>query len=46
MVLSGYVSPLDEELYSDWRTVDFELANHAAAGESKRRMIELIWMNY
>jgi DNA adenine methylase len=46
VLLSGYASPLYRELYGDWRTVDFEMANHAAGGSSKRRMIERIWMNY
>lgn len=46
VVLSGYVSPLYQELYRDWRIVDFEMANHAAGGSFKRKMIERIWMNY
>lgn len=46
VVLSGYASPLYQELYRDWQTVDFEMANHAAGGSSKRRMVERIWMNY
>jgi DNA adenine methylase len=46
VVLSGYASLLYQELYRDWRIVDCEVANHAAGGGSKRRMIERIWMNY
>jgi len=46
VMLSGYASPLYQELYGDWRIVDFEMANHAAGGSSKRRMVERIWMNY
>ncbi len=41
-----HASLLYEELYHDWRTVDFEMANLAAGESSKRRMIERIWMNY
>jgi DNA adenine methylase len=46
IVLSGYPSELYGELYSGWRTVDFEMANHSAGGGSKRRMIERVWMNF
>ena len=46
VVLSGYISPLYQELYGDWRTIDFDLPNNAAGGQSKRRMTERLWMNY
>ncbi|BBO34440.1 DNA adenine methylase [Lacipirellula parvula] len=46
VVLSGYPSELYEELYGDWRSVDFDIANHAAGGNSKRRMFERVWMNF
>lgn len=46
VVISGYASPLYEELYCGWRAVDFDMPNHAAGGKSKRRMIERVWMNY
>jgi DNA adenine methylase len=46
IVLSGYPSPLYDELYRDWRTVVFQIANHAAGGKQKNRETECIWMNY
>ena len=46
VVLSGYPSPLYEELYSGWRTVQFDIANHAAGGKSKERKTEMLWMNW
>jgi DNA adenine methylase len=49
VILSGYPS----ELYSEhlerragWRFVDFDMPNHQAGGESKRRMVERLWMNF
>lgn len=47
-LLSGYRSPMYDaaaQLHG-WRRVDFDVANHAASGEGKRRMTECIWMNY
>lgn len=46
VVLSGYASELYDELYRGWRSLDFDMANHAAGGTSKRRMVERVWMNY
>jgi DNA adenine methylase len=46
VVLSGYPSDLYEELYRDWRTDAFDIANHAAGGRSKARKQESIWMNW
>lgn len=46
VVLSGYCSPLYEELYGDWRIVDFDMPNHAAGGKLKARQTERLWMNY
>lgn len=46
VVLSGYPSPLYDELYGDWRTVKFDMPNHAAGGRSKARMQEMLWMNW
>jgi DNA adenine methylase len=46
VVLSGYPSPLYEELYSGWRLVTFDIANHAAGGRAKAREVECIWLNY
>ena len=46
VVLSGYPSPLYDELYGDWRTVDFDIANHAAGGKNKGRETERLWLNF
>lgn len=46
VVLSGYDCPLYEELYDDWRRVEYDLPNNAAGGAEKRRMIECLWFNY
>jgi DNA adenine methylase len=44
VVLSGYPSPLYDELYSGWRLVTFDIANHAAAGKDKGREVEFLWI--
>ena len=46
VILSGYPSPIYEELYAGWRTVTFDLANHAAGGKEKARKQEVLWMNW
>lgn len=44
VVLSGYPSALYEELYSSWRRVQFDIANHAAGGKTKTRKTEVLWI--
>jgi DNA adenine methylase len=46
VVLSGYPSDLYDALYNGWRTVEFDIANHAAGGRSKARKQEMLWMNW
>ncbi len=46
VALSGYPSALYDELLWDWRVVEFDVANHAAAGEVKRRETECLWFNW
>jgi DNA adenine methylase len=46
VVLSGYPSPLYEEIYAGWRVVTFDIANHAAGGKEKGRETECIWLNF
>jgi DNA adenine methylase len=46
VILSGYPNDLYDRVLSQWRRVDFNIANHAAGGESKRRMTERLWLNY
>jgi DNA adenine methylase len=47
-LLSGYRN----ELYDDaaarhcWNRYEFDLPNHAAGGDTKRRMTECVWTNY
>jgi DNA adenine methylase len=47
-ILSGYRSVLYDTaaVQHGWRRLEFEIANHAAGGESKRRMTECVWVNY
>src|SRR5207248_7601379 len=40
IVVSGYPSPLYDELYADWRVATFDIANHAAGGRQKERETE------
>jgi DNA adenine methylase len=44
IVLSGYPSPLYDEMFCSWRRVDFDIANHAAGGRRKSRKTEVIWI--
>lgn len=46
VVLSGYPSPLYDELYAGWKTVVTEIANHAAGGREKARKQEVLWINW
>lgn len=47
-MLSGYRSPLYDAAASvcGWKRHDFDIANHAAGGGTKRRMTECLWINY
>lgn len=47
-VLSGYESPLYNQyaISCGWNRRDFDIANHAAGGDSKRRMVECLWFNF
>lgn len=47
-LLSGYRCEMYDVAASNfgWRRVDFEVANHAAGGETKRKMTECVWMNF
>jgi DNA adenine methylase len=44
VVLSGYPSPLYDQLYKSWRRVEFQIANHAAGGRTKARKTEVLWI--
>lgn len=47
-LLSGYPHKLYRvaERQYGWRRTDFDIANHAAAGDQKRRMTECVWSNF
>lgn len=47
-MLSGYASPLYDsfETCHKWKCHEFDIANSAAGGESKRRMTECVWCNF
>jgi DNA adenine methylase len=44
VVLSGYESPLYDDLYRGWRKVKRNIANHAAGGTQKARETECLWI--
>jgi DNA adenine methylase len=46
VILSGYPSPLYQELYNGWRTMSKEIANHASSEGTKNVMKEMLWMNW
>jgi DNA adenine methylase len=46
VMLSGYRSDLYDNALSGWVRHDFDIANHAAGGENKRRMCECLWCNF
>jgi DNA adenine methylase len=44
--LSGYRSRLYDEALAEWKRFEFETANHAAGGATKRVMTECVWANF
>jgi DNA adenine methylase len=46
IVVSGYPSPLYDEVYRGWRVVTFDIANHSAKARKKKRQTECLWMNF
>lgn len=46
VVLSGYDCEIYRDLYGDWKSVQMEIANHAASGKEKRPMTEVLWFNW
>ena len=46
VVLSGYPSPLYDELYSGWKRVEYDAPKHSAGGKSKARATEVLWKNF
>jgi DNA adenine methylase len=47
-LLSGYHSPLYDSVAErhGWKCREFDLPNHQAGGDTKRRMIECVWSNF
>jgi DNA adenine methylase len=45
VILSGYPSALYDEALAGWSRHTFDLPNHAAGGDTKRRMTEVVWSN-
>jgi DNA adenine methylase len=46
VLISGYPSELYDKVLKSWNRRTFDRANSAAGGETKRRMTEVVWMNY
>lgn len=46
VMLSGYGSTLYDTALTGWNRHEFELPNNAASGDTKRRMIEVVWCNF
>lgn len=46
IVISGYPSPLYDEMFGDWRRIEFDIANHSAGGRKKARKQETLWLNW
>jgi DNA adenine methylase len=46
VILSGYDNRLYAEKLAGWRRLTKDLANHAAGGEAKRTMTEVLWFNW
>lgn len=46
VALSGYRSDLYDSRLSSWNRHDFDISNHSASGDSKRRMTECLWVNW
>lgn len=45
-MISGYLSELYSRYLGGWNRHDFDIANHAAGGKAKRRMVECLWCNF
>jgi DNA adenine methylase len=46
IMISGYPSELYDGRLFGWKRKTFDLPNNAAGGTEKRRMTEVLWMNY
>jgi len=46
VLISGYPCELYDRALREWQRHEFDVPNHAAGGKSKRRMKEVVWVNY
>jgi len=46
VLVSGYDSPLYQELYNGWRVIKKEVPNNSGQGKVKQRRVECLWLNY
>jgi len=46
VIVSGYPSELYNRMFKGWRSMAFDIANHAAGGATKRRKSETLWLNW
>ena len=46
VMLSGYPNDLYDRELAGWNREDIEIDNKAAGGKEKRKMTEVIWLNY
>jgi len=46
IVISGYSSPMYEDMFNSWRRIEFDIANHSAGGRKKARKQETLWLNW
>ena len=46
VMLSGYPNDLYDREIGDWNRHEIEIDNKAAGGQTKRKMTEVVWMNY
>ena len=46
VMLSGYPNPLYDRELHDWNRHEIDIDNKAAGGKTKRKMTEVLWMNF
>ncbi|MBA3776658.1 MAG: DNA adenine methylase [Betaproteobacteria bacterium] len=46
VILSGYPNRLYDDTLDGWQRIEIDRANSAAGGDRKRRMTEVLWMNF
>jgi DNA adenine methylase len=46
VLISGYRSELYDKELKGWKRHEFDVANSAAGGKTKRRMTEVVWCNF